>query len=175
MSTPRIACIALISRNNSPLHLHPFPSSPSPATLKYHFLTHATLDVFAARLPLKFNGDSDFGLLYSIDEELAAYGWLTNTGVKIVVIIDLGGGGGGGSAAGLGVKDGELKGVFRALQTAYIRLVCNPFYEEGGGGAGGVVRSRRFVEEVRRIGEGWAPGGGGGAGAGAVGERGVVG
>ncbi|KAG0125158.1 Longin-like domain-containing protein, partial [Tuber indicum] len=167
MSTPRIACIALIGRNNSPLHLHTFPhptsttttTTTSPSTLKYHFLTHATLDVFQSRLPLKSNGDSDFGLLYSIDEELAAYGWLTNTGVKIVVVVDVGSGG------GLGVKDGELKGVFRALQTAYIRLVCNPFFELG---AGGLVTSRRFIEEVARIGEAWAPGsavaGGGGGG-----------
>ncbi|PUU75756.1 Sedlin [Tuber borchii] len=155
MSTPKISCIALIGRNNSPLHLQTFPSQPqsqppSPSTtLKYHFLTHATLDVFQSRLPLKSNGDSDFGLLYSIDEELAAYGWLTNTGVKIVVVVDVGGagavaggggagggGGGAGGGGGLGVKDGELKGVFRALQTAYIRLVCNPFYELGVGGGG---------------------------------------
>ncbi|CUS08140.1 unnamed protein product [Tuber aestivum] len=151
MSTPKIACIALIGRNNSPLHLHTFPQSPtsSPSTLKYHFLTHATLDVFQSRLPLKSNGDSDFGLLYSIDEELAAYGWLTNTGVKIVVVVDVGSGAGGGGGGGLGVKDGELKG------TAYIRLVCNPFYELGAGGAGGgMITSKRFVEEVKRIGEG---------------------
>lgn len=90
---------------NSPLHLSPFPATSN--TLKYHFLTHATLDVFQARLPLKSNGDSDFGLLYSVDEGLAAYGWLTNTGVKIIVVVDVGGGGAGTPA----MKDGELKPV----------------------------------------------------------------
>lgn len=88
---------------NSPLHLSTFPATSN--TLKYHFLTHATLDVFQARLPLKSNGDSDFGLLYSVDEGLAAYGWLTNTGVKIIVVVDVGGSGTGTSA----MKDGELK------------------------------------------------------------------
>lgn len=51
------------------------------------------------------------------------------------------------------------------MQTAYIRLVCNPFYELGGGaggavGGGGMITSKRFVEDVRRIGEGWVPGSG---------------
>ncbi|PWW76367.1 hypothetical protein C7212DRAFT_317665 [Tuber magnatum] len=47
---------------------------------------HDTLGFFQSRLPPKSNGDKDFELLYSIDKELAAYGWLMNTGVKIVVV-----------------------------------------------------------------------------------------
>lgn len=133
MSSTRIACIAIIGKNvcschwfilsphtnilvtqNSPLHLSPFPATSN--TLKYHFLTHATLDVFQARLPLKSNGDSDFGLLYSVDEGLAAYGWLTNTGVKIIVVVDVGGGGAGTPA----MKDGELKPVCYLFQEKFL-------------------------------------------------------
>lgn len=33
--------------------------------------------------------EQDFGLLQAIDERLAMYGWLTNTGVKFVVVIDM--------------------------------------------------------------------------------------
>jgi hypothetical protein len=33
--------------------------------------------------------DQDFGLLQAVDERLAMYGWLTNTGVKLVIIIDM--------------------------------------------------------------------------------------
>lgn len=79
------------------------------------------------------------------------------------------------------MRDGELKGVFRDLQTAYIALVCNPFYEVEGGGAGGgggerkMITSRKFIAEVRRIGEGWVPSSavaaGGGAGEGGGRER----
>jgi len=29
------------------------------------------------------------GLLQAIDERLAMYGWLTNTGIKLVVIVDM--------------------------------------------------------------------------------------
>ncbi|KAI1485567.1 Longin-like domain-containing protein [Biscogniauxia mediterranea] len=93
-----------------------------------------------------------------------------------------GGGGGGATAAavgaatsGVGLRDTELKVVFRAMQTAYVRLLQNPFYdpEETGSvalalgargpaaavpGGGKRITSRRFAEEMRRIGEGWAPG-----------------
>ena len=71
--------------------------------LNYHFLTHTTLDVFALRLPQK-TADQDFGLLYAISEDLAAYGWLTNTGVKFVVFVSCVGVGGG-------IREGELKTV----------------------------------------------------------------
>lgn len=33
--------------------------------------------------------DQDLGLLHAIDERLAAYGWLTTTGVKLLIIVDL--------------------------------------------------------------------------------------
>jgi hypothetical protein len=46
------------------------------------------LDIFEARLPEK-NVGQDFGLLQAIDERLAMYGWLTNTGVKLVIIVDM--------------------------------------------------------------------------------------
>ncbi|KAI0006660.1 snare-like protein [Xylariaceae sp. FL0662B] len=137
----------------------------------------------------------DLGLLHAVDERLAAYGFETNTGVKFVAVVDMrgrvlppsssaaynnssGGGGvlggsggvsGGGIGGGVGLRETELKVVFRAMQTAYVRLLQNPFYDPdepavpGGGGGGGRagpkrITSRRFAEEMRRIGERWAPG-----------------
>ena len=46
------------------------------------------LDIFEARMPSKPVGQ-DFGLLQAIDERLAMYGWLTVTGVKFVIIVDM--------------------------------------------------------------------------------------
>ncbi|KAI2605937.1 snare-like protein [Hypoxylon fragiforme] len=78
--------------------------------------------------------------------------------------------GGLGLRTGVGLREAELRVVFRAMQTAYVRLLQNPFYDPdehaplilppaGGGGVGGKrISSRRFAEEMRRIGEGWAPG-----------------
>ncbi|RYP44444.1 hypothetical protein DL768_009091 [Monosporascus sp. mg162] len=130
----------------------------------------------------------DYGLLHAVDERLAAYGFETNTGVKFVALVDMrgrpgrgsgpaaaGGGGGRGGVAGgaggaigavgggVGLREGELKPVFKAMQTAYIRLLQNPFYDPDehaplDGRGGKQITSRRFSQEMRRIGEGWAPG-----------------
>lgn len=113
-----------------------------------------------------------------MDERLAAYGFETNTGVKFVAVVDMRGraapgtvgtsGSAAGRGGGVGLRDTELRVVFRAMQTAYVRLLQNPFYDPdehaplmpvGGGGAGGKrITSRKFAEEMRRIGEAWAPG-----------------
>jgi hypothetical protein len=116
--------------------------------LTYHFLMNAALDVFAARVPTKTNGDSDFGLLYAVDDACALYGWLTNTGVKIVVAVE-------GPVGEGGVGEGDLKNVFHALQTAYISVVCNPFFDND---ETRPITSRRFVADVRRAAESWRAG-----------------
>lgn len=126
---------------------------------------------------------------------MAVYGWLTNTGVKLLIFVDLAGGkqlpsGGAGDArttAVTGIKDSDLKPVclgrdflptcaqinsydlqaFRALQSAYIRLLQNPFYNPDDHTAAAKVTStrpsvsitdRKFINEVNRIGTSWAPG-----------------
>jgi len=58
--------------------------------------------------------------------------------------------------------------AFRALQSAYIRLLQNPFYvpddhtpmavASGGKGKGGKITSQKFIKEVERIGNNWRPG-----------------
>ncbi|KAI1416134.1 snare-like protein [Hypoxylon sp. FL1857] len=139
----------------------------------------------------------DFGLLHAVDERLAAYGFETNTGVKFVAVVDmrgritvplgsgntgvgvgvgggagekgmgLGAGAGANIRGGIGLRETDMRVVFRAMQTAYVRLLQNPFYDPdehaplvpaGGGGGGKRITSRKFAEEMRRIGEAWAPG-----------------
>jgi len=58
--------------------------------------------------------------------------------------------------------------AFRALQSAYIRLLQNPFYvpddhtpmapASGGKRKGGKITSQKFIKEVERIGNTWRPG-----------------
>jgi hypothetical protein len=59
--------------------------------------------------------DQDFGLLQAIDERLAMYGWLTNTGVKFVAIVDMEGrpavSNDTKTSAALGIRDADLKPV----------------------------------------------------------------
>lgn len=68
-------------------------------------------------------------------------------------------------AGAVGLKESDLKVVFRAMSTAYVRLLQNPFYEpeESGGGAGGPgggrgIGGKKFGAEMRRIGEAWTVG-----------------
>lgn len=145
------------------------------------------MDIFEARLPFK-TADQDFGLLQAVDERLAMYGWLTNTGVKIVIVVDMEGRPATAldskAATAVGLRDADLKPVslschdkahhthfyqaFRALQTAYIKLLRNPFYnpdehspvtanaEQKIGST--QITSRSFIQEVKRIAEAWVPG-----------------
>jgi hypothetical protein len=65
-------------------------------------------------MPYK-TSDQDFGLLQAIDERLAMYGWLTNTGVKFVAIVDMEGRPATSNDpkvnAALGIRDADLKPV----------------------------------------------------------------
>lgn len=151
-------------------------------------MLNSCLDIFEARIPSKTVGH-DFGLLHALDERIAMYGWVTNTGVKLVIVVDMEGrpanSAGGGKAAVLGLKDRDLTPVrflrvpmvgvstnnipvlqaFQALQTAYIRLLRNPFYlpddhdsRRAKGAASLEINSPNFIKEVERIGNAWYPG-----------------
>ena len=102
------------------------------------------------------------------------YGWLTNTGVKFVVVVDMEGkpisqgGEKDRSNALLGIRDADLRPAFRAVHAAFIRLLRNPFYDpddddalaaRARNRAGSMqITSPMFVEEMKRIGETWYPG-----------------
>ncbi|KAF2759503.1 Sedlin [Pseudovirgaria hyperparasitica] len=167
---PAVACIGIIGKQNNPLHISLFPPDHR-APLEFSFLLSSCLDIFEARLPQK-TADQDFGLLQAVDERLAMYGWLTNTGVKFVIVVDLEGrpatSSDSRSVIAAGLRDADLKPAFRALQSAYIGLLRNPFYdpdehspltanaEQRAGST--QITSKRFINEVKRIGEAWAPG-----------------
>jgi hypothetical protein len=72
---------------NNPLHVSLFPPDKRDA-LEFSFVLSSCLDIFEARIPHK-TADQDFGLLQALDERLATYGWLTNTGVKFIIVIDM--------------------------------------------------------------------------------------
>ena len=163
--------------------------APVRTPLQFSLLLSSTLDVFELRN--RHNAASnvglsgDLGLLHAVDERLAAYGHETNTGVKFVCIVDMRGrrvdasamllGGASAAAAtaadrdrvkgaaAVGLRDGELKVVFRAVQSAYVGLLQNPFFDPDehsppGGRGGKRITSRKFADEMRRIGEAWTPG-----------------
>lgn len=179
-----------INPQKNPLHISIFPSQPSNAPLRtplqFSLILSSTLDIFEARAKVNASAagglSGDFGLLHAIDERLAAYGFETNTGVRFVAIVDMRGRIVGDDAARghvTGLREGEMKlvsatlgglmrgadgiQVFRAMQTAYVGLLQNPFYDPDEhspptGRGGKKITSRKFMEEIRRTGESWVPG-----------------
>lgn len=171
MSGPKIACIGIIGKADNPLHISLFPPYLN-SKIEFSFLLNSCLDIFEIRQK-QTSVDQDLGLLHAIDERLAAYGWLTTTGVKLLVILDLIG---HPTPNGIekqrgsvrsGSKDPDLKPVFRALQAAYIRLLQNPFYSpddhvptvKACATASNSLHiiDHKFIADVKHIGEAWAP------------------
>lgn len=135
---PSIAAIGIIGRHNNPLHISLFPSTTTnpPSSpdrpgetvpqhgrdkLEFSFMLNSSLDIFEARMPSKGIGH-DFGLLHALDERIAMYGWLLNTGVKLIIVVDMEGasgkaGMGGVNGAGLGLRGGDLTPVSFTILT----------------------------------------------------------
>ncbi|KAL2819953.1 Sedlin [Aspergillus cavernicola] len=172
MPGPKIACIGVIGKADNPLHMSLYPPYLN-STIDFSFLLNSSLDIFEIRQK-QTSIDQDLGLLHAVDERLASYGWLTTTGVKFLIIIDM-----VGELSSTGVDDArgsarpsfresDLKPAFRALQTAYIQLMQNPFYSPDDqititNGAIQTatpphITNQKFVAEVNQIGNLWAPG-----------------
>lgn len=136
------------------------------------FLLNSCLDIFDIRARAK-TLDQDLGLLQAIDERLATYGWLTNTGIKFIIVVDMMGRPPAPEEdkrrfpPAVGLRDADLKPAFRAVQNAYIQLMLNPFYAPDDrtplqianfSGKSPEISSRKFINELQRIGSVWTPG-----------------
>lgn len=173
-STPAIACIGIIGQHDNPLHITLF-SPHEQEELQMHFLLNSSLDIFDIRLRDKLV-EQDLGLLHAVDERLATYGWLTNTGIKFIIAIDMMGRPPPETPPNtqarnlqpvLGLRDSDLKPAFRAIHNAYIALLMNPFFAPEtrtpiqtmhATGKGAEITSKKFTAEMRRIGQAWYPG-----------------
>ena len=81
------------------------------------FLLNSCLDIFEIRQNNK-TIEQDLGLLQAVDERLATYGWLTNTGIKFIIVVDMAGrqlaledDSRKKAASILGLRDSDLKPV----------------------------------------------------------------
>ncbi|EXJ71421.1 uncharacterized protein A1O5_05229 [Cladophialophora psammophila CBS 110553] len=186
-ASPSIACIGVIGKHDQPLHISLFPphdTAPN-ADLEFLFLLNSCLDIFDLRARTTKLLDSDLGLLQAIDDRLSCYGWLTNTGIKFIIVVDMMGRPPPSASdedtpkdllskdkrrfppAAVGLRDADLKPAFRAIQTAYIHLMLNPFYTPDErtplqianyGGKSPTITSKKFIAEIQRIGRAWYPG-----------------
>lgn len=80
------------------------------------FLLNSCLDIFDIRQNNK-TIDQDLGLLQAVNERLATYGWLTNTGTKFVIVVDMAARPAGSeddkkkASTVIGLRDSDLKPV----------------------------------------------------------------
>lgn len=73
--------------------------------LQFSFLINTCIDIVDLRQK-QTSVEQDLGLLQALDERIAAYGWLTNTGVKLLILVDM---------AGRHIPDGSEKGKATAV------------------------------------------------------------
>ncbi|XP_062500648.1 trafficking protein particle complex subunit 2-like protein [Corticium candelabrum] len=134
-------CVAVISKDNYPLFVKTvLPDSD----LKFHYLVHTSLDVVEEKtstLSEHARGASErrelyLGQLYP-SEEYKIYGYMTNTKVKFILIVE---------NRNSYAKDTEMKSLFKKLHLAYYGLLLNPFYTPGH-----QIQSKKFDQTVASL------------------------
>ncbi|CAE6480926.1 unnamed protein product [Rhizoctonia solani] len=116
MSRMRVNAVAFVY-NQAPVLVRTYTTSKD-AELKYHYIAHTSLDVIDERVAAIKSGDCYLGLLHTM-EDLAVYGYITPTRVKIILALAL---------ADYVVRDADVVNIFRTLHTAYAAALSNPFY-----------------------------------------------
>eukprot|EP00160_Parvularia_atlantis_P004575 Unigene13883_Nuclearia_a/m.41955 Unigene13883_Nuclearia_a/g.41955 ORF Unigene13883_Nuclearia_a/g.41955 Unigene13883_Nuclearia_a/m.41955 type:complete len:165 (-) Unigene13883_Nuclearia_a:34-528(-) len=139
----RALCVALVGKSDNPLYVRTF-SPPagamrssgaasgggtsgggSPQDLRFMYMVHTSLDIVEERVTSGAKASEMYlGLLYSL-EDIRVYGYVTNTKIKFVVIVQ------GGTAGEGPLKDSEMRQLFVRLHTEYTNLLCNPFHDVG--------------------------------------------
>ncbi|KIJ56866.1 hypothetical protein M422DRAFT_198129 [Sphaerobolus stellatus SS14] len=143
----RLNAAAFTSPQNHPILVRNFTQN-SQDDLKYHYVAHTSLDVIDERLAAATKQHECYlGLLYSM-EDLAVYGYVTPTKVKIVVALAL---------SDIVVRDADVVLIFKALHSAYRHAVANPFLKlfapNDADAATLLASGQRFTAFKRRVDE----------------------
>ncbi|GFN92257.1 trafficking protein particle complex subunit 2-like protein [Plakobranchus ocellatus] len=117
------ACVAVIAKENYPLFIKTIPTENE---LKFYYTVHTSLDVVEEKISSVGKNTNDLrelylGLLYPT-EDYKVYGYVTNTRVKFVVVVD---------STNASLRDNEIRTMFKKLHNAYVDMLCNPFYKLG--------------------------------------------
>ncbi|CAH8863615.1 unnamed protein product [Trichobilharzia szidati] len=134
------ACVVVISDTNQLLYLR---TAECPDPLFYHFKAHSALDVIEDKLSKRTTSGSPdqleqyLGLLYPMEDH-RIYGYVTNTKVKFIMIFESQNLSPSQSTQSslpshqhTHLRDVNIRDMFQRLHTAYIDLVCSPFYKSG--------------------------------------------
>ena len=154
------SCVAVLSATNAPLFVLSDSTadghSDGEGDLADHYSLHTSLDVIEEKTQGGAAGAGAGGAASSVPkrpadaqgrelylgslfttEKKKVYGYVTNTRVKFVIVVD---------AGNTALRDNEVRQMFRKLHLAYSQLVCNPFYAPGG-----TIKSKRFSQVVRSL------------------------
>ncbi|XP_069758056.1 trafficking protein particle complex subunit 2-like protein isoform X2 [Narcine bancroftii] len=128
-------CVAVIAKENYPLYIKTVPTENE---LKFHYTVHTSLDVVEEKISAVGKALVDqrelyLGLLYPT-EDYKVYGYVTNTKVKFVIVVD---------SSNIALRDNEIRSMFRKLHNSYTDVMCNPFYNPGE-----VIQSKVFDNMV---------------------------
>ncbi|KAJ3410793.1 Trafficking protein particle complex subunit 2-like protein [Chytridiales sp. JEL 0842] len=129
-----VQCVAVIGKQNNPLYLKTF--STLHKDLKFHYCCHTACDIIEERVSAgSRHTDQYLGLLYAM-EDLAVFGFMTNTRVKFIVVIGV---------VDTAIKDLEMKNLFKRIHSAYVGLVSNPFWDPE---SNAKISSRGFNQSI---------------------------
>ncbi|EDX06595.1 trafficking protein particle complex subunit 2-like protein [Drosophila simulans] len=130
-------CIAVIGKDNAPLYL---TTSDMEQELDLQYHVNAALDVVEEKCLIgKGSPESKelyLGLLYSTENH-KIYGFVTNTRVKFIVVID---------SSNVALRENEVRAIFRNLHLLYTDAICNPFYIPGES-----LTSKKFDRAVQKL------------------------
>ncbi|WIA29640.1 hypothetical protein OEZ86_012127 [Tetradesmus obliquus] len=141
-SSSMIVCAAVVGQQNNPLFIRLF--APSDDEVKFHYMVHASLDAVEEKVLLRRNPgevpELYLGLLYPT-EEYRVYGYITNTHIKFVLVLDE-----------VNPRDDALQKVFKRLHNLFVDVTSNPLYTHGL-----PITSRAFAEGVAAIVKSYTP------------------
>ncbi|KAG8144220.1 hypothetical protein E2320_001314, partial [Naja naja] len=97
-------CIAVIAKENYPLYIK---SLPTENELKFHYTVHTSLDVVDEKVSALGKALVDqrelyLGLLYPTEDYKVSYGYVTNSKVKFVMVVD---------SSNTALRDNEIRSV----------------------------------------------------------------
>ncbi|KAK2722509.1 hypothetical protein QYM36_002900 [Artemia franciscana] len=130
-------CVGVISSKNEPLIIS---CKNKEEELNFQYMLHTSLDFIDGKLSSATKAsdarDLYLGLLNS-NEDAKIFGYVTNTGVKFMIII---------SAFDTSIREIDIRAMFRSLHSSYINLASNPFYIPGN-----AIASKKFIAILDRM------------------------
>ncbi|XP_073848919.1 trafficking protein particle complex subunit 2-like protein [Musca autumnalis] len=131
-------CVAIIGKDNSPLYLS---TTDMDKELELQYRVHAALDVIEEKCQSGVKGAPEtkelyLGLLYATETH-KIYGFVTNTKIKFILVIDSG---------NIALRENEVRAMFRNLHILYTDAVCNPFFLPGE-----QLVSKKFDRAVQKL------------------------